>query len=214
MLKPVHLLLYGIEGNFVNKSQVKIYIKRVKQSNPQGVVLCIDTEKGTQEKVKTQGAFNVYLQVGSTVYIDFLSKGFDMGAITKGKETHETWAIPWDDILFLKSSNINRFRCDKVSNEAYIKSAKDRIMHLLNLGYSLEDIKDNIPKEYLPMPIWIKDMLIEDIIIPLYYKQQNLIVNGLKSFGVQGMIIHNHLFPIEINRKERFAEKKFTDRER
>ena len=42
-------------------------------------------------------------------------------------------------------------------------------------------------------------------------KREGLIRDGLKSFGVQGMIIDGKLFPIEFNRKERFAEKSFFD---
>lgn len=45
----------GVEGNFVRKDQVKDYIARVKQSNPNGVVLCLDQEEGTGEKVRTNG---------------------------------------------------------------------------------------------------------------------------------------------------------------
>ena len=85
MLELVKRRLYGVEGHVVKKSEVANYIQRVKQSNPNGVVLCIDSEEGTQEKINTQGAFSVYFQVGETAYVDFLGKGFDMGAITKGK---------------------------------------------------------------------------------------------------------------------------------
>lgn len=90
MQKLVNLQHFGVEGNFVRKDGVENYIQRVKQSNPNGVVLCIDTEEGTQEKIKTDGAFNVYLQMNDKIFIDFLGKGFDMGAITKGKENHES----------------------------------------------------------------------------------------------------------------------------
>lgn len=48
----------------MRKDGVENYINRVKRSNPNGVVLCIDTEDGTHEKIKTQGAFNVYFQTG------------------------------------------------------------------------------------------------------------------------------------------------------
>lgn len=37
----------------MRKEGVAEYIRRVKQSNPNGVVLCLDTEKGTHEKIKT-----------------------------------------------------------------------------------------------------------------------------------------------------------------
>lgn len=209
MQKRVNQPHCGVEGKFVRKSDVENYIQRVKQSNPNGVVLCIDTEKGTQEKVKTDGAFNVYLQMNDKVYIDFLGKGFDMGAITKGKENHESWIIDWDEVLFITPNNMNRYRKCIISNEDYLNSARRRLQHLINIGYSKEAIQGKIPKTYSPMSFAIKEMILDKIIMPLYYNKSKLKQNGLNSFGVQGMIIDNKLFPIEFNRKERFAEKSF-----
>ena len=197
----------GVEGNFVRKEEVEDYIKRVKQSNPNGVVLCIDTEEGTQEKVKADGAFNVYFNICDKIYIDFLGKGFDMGAITKGKENHETWLFDWNDILFVTPNNMNKFRQHVISDEDYLNSARRRLQHLINIGYSPESIKGKIPRNYSPMPPSIKEMLLEKIILPLYCKQGQLAEAGLRSFGVQGMIINHELFPIEFNREVRFADK-------
>ena len=50
-------------------------------------------------------------------------------------------------------------------------------------------------------------MLLNEIILPLYCKKDELARSGLKSFGVQGMVLNYELFPIEFNRMERFAEK-------
>ena len=204
---------YGVEGNFVKKKEVERYIQRVKQSNPNGVVLCIDTEEGTQEKVKTDGAFNVYFQMEDKVYVDFLGKGFDMGAITKGKENHESWTIDWEEVLFVTPANMNKYRKRIISNEDYLESARRRLQHLINIGYTREQIKGKIPRIYTPMTASIKEMLLDDIVFPLYCKRGDLIQDGLKSFGVQGMIIDGKLFPIEFNRKERFAPKEFFNRQ-
>lgn len=193
----------------MRKEGVAEYIRRVKQSNPNGVVLCIDTEKGTHEKIKTQGAFNVYLQMYEKVYIDFLGKGFDMGAITKGKENHESWIIDWEDILFVTPNNMNKYRQRIISNEDYLNSARRRLQHLISIGYSPDDIKGKIPKNYTQMLPSIKEMLLDEIVMPLYYQKESLIRDGLKSFGVQGMIIDDKLFPIEFNRQERFADRSF-----
>ena len=203
----------GVEGNFVRKSDVKDYISRVKQNNPKGVVLILDTEEGTQEKVKTDGAFNVYFEMGHKVYVDFLGKGFDMGFITKGKENHELWSIDWEDVLFVTPNNMNKYRQYIISNNDYLQSARRRLQHLLKIGYSAEYIKGKIPKTYSPMPPSIKEMLLDEIVFPMYSKESALKRDRLTSFGVQGMIIEGKLFPIEINRRERFAEKSFLDKD-
>jgi len=212
MPKQVNNQLCGVEGRFARKSDVEGYIKRVKEKNPKGVVVCIDTEEGTHEKIKTDGAFNVYIQLYDRVFIDYLGKGFDMGAITKGKEIHESWVIDWEDVLFLNANNINRERIFLISQSDYLESARRRVTHLLNIGYKPEDIKGKIPKNYFPMSSTIKDMLINEIIVPLYFQKNKLQEVGLKSFGVQGMIINNRLFPIEVNREERFSTRGFYDK--
>ncbi len=211
MQKLVNLQLFGVEGNFVRKSEVQNYIQRVKASNPNGVVLCIDTEEGTQEKVKTDGAFNVYFEVDNKLFIDFLGKGFDMGAITKGKENHESWGIDWEDILFVKPRNMNRYRDHIISDEEYLDSARRRLQHLINIGYKREEIKGKIPRYYSPMPLSVKEMILDEIVFPLYKKKIDLVRDGLKSFGVQGMILDGQLFPIEINRRERFIERSLLE---
>ena len=40
---------YGVEGRFARKTDVEEYVRRVKEKNPIGVVVCIDTEEGTHE---------------------------------------------------------------------------------------------------------------------------------------------------------------------
>lgn len=197
----------GVEGNFVRKDQVKDYILRVKQSNPNGVVLFLDQEEGTREKVRTDGAFNVYLQIGQKVYIDYLGKGFDMGGITKGRENHETWSFDWEDALFVSPYNMNKYGHTMITQEQYLGSARRRLQQLLDLGYSREYIKGKVPKTYSPMPLSIKERLLDDILLPLYEKRIDLEKNGLKSFGVQGTIVDGQLCPIEFNRLERFVTK-------
>ena len=204
----------GVEGCFATKEQVENYISRVKKSNPNGVVLCIDTEEGTHERIRTDGAFNVYLQMYDKIYIDYLGKGFDMGSITKGRENHESWTIDWKDALFVTPHNMNLYRHHLISNEQYIESARRRVQQLINIGYSADDIRGNIPRQYSQMPESIKELLLDQIVLPLYSNKEKLVQEGLKSFGVQGMIIDGRLFPIEVNRKERFAEKSyFTTKE-
>lgn len=203
----------GVEGNFVRKDEVKEYILKVKQSNPKGAVLCLDQEEGTREKVRTDGAFNVYLQMGQKVYIDYLGKGFDMGGITKGRENHETWSFDWNDALFVTPYNMNRYSHTIITQEQYLGSARRRLQQLLDLGYSREYIQGKVPKTYSPMPNSTKERLLDDILLPLYEKRINLEKDGLKSFGVQGTIVDGRLCPIEFNRPERFTAKEVLNKD-
>ena len=75
-----------------------------------------------------------------------------------------------------------------------------------------EEAKAKVPETYKPMPLSIKEALLDKIVFELYSKQQELKKLGLKSFGVQGMIRGGELFPVEINRMERFIEKGFLSK--
>lgn len=146
----------------------------------------------------------------------FLLITFDVGGITKGRENHETWFFDWDDALFVTPYNMNRYNHTITTQEQYLDSAKRRLRQLLDLGYSREYIRGKVPKTYSPMPNSIKERLLDDIVFPLYQKRISLKRSGLKSFGVQGMIIDGQLCPIEFNRPERFSTKDIlnTDQER
>lgn len=197
----------GVRGALVSKSEVQKYIDNVKEHNPEGVVLCMDT--ATERKGKSMdGAFNVYFEWGDKVYIDYLGQGFDVGGITKGEDNHEMWAIDWENLLFVKPKTMNLYRTYLISDEEYKKSVeRKREFTMKQNNLTQEQVKVIIPDKYKPMPLSIKEKLLDDIILEIYSKKEELPKLGLKSFGVQGMIRDGELFPIEINRRERFIEK-------
>lgn len=202
----------GVRGKPVKKADVASYIDTVKESNPNGVVLCMDTNTENQNK-SIDGSFNVYFDWGEKVYIDYLGAGFDVGGITKGEENHESWSIDWDNLLFVKSNNMNLYRTHLISDKEYQKSAERKIQSLMKEnGCNKEEATAKVPETYKPMPLFIKEALLDKIVFELYSKQQELKKLGLKSFGVQGMIRGGELFPVEINRMERFIEKEVLSR--
>ena len=71
-----------------------------------------------------------------------------MGAITKGKEIHESWVIDWKDVLFLKPSNINEQRTFLISQDDYLESARRRLAHLLNIVEAVQENKPFIMNVY------------------------------------------------------------------
>lgn len=197
----------GVRGAAVSKNEVQNYIDNVKAHNPDGVVLCVDTTTERKGK-RIDGAFNVYFEWGDKVYIDYLGQGFDVGGITKGEDNHEMWAIDWKNLLFVKPSTMNLYRTYLISDEEYKKSAeRKRKFTMKQNKLTEEQVRDIIPDKYKPMPLSIKEKLLNDIVLEIYSKKEVLPRLGLKSFGVQGMIRDGELFPVEINRRERFIEK-------
>lgn len=181
----------GVRGTAVNKTKVAEYIDKVKEHNPNGVVLCMDTDVENQNQSKSiDGSFNVHFEWGKKVYIDYLGIGFDVGGITKGEENHERWSIDWNDLLFVKPNNMNRHRTHLISDEEYKKSAERKIQALRNNNnFSEEEAQKRVPQKYKTMPLSIKQALLDKIVLEIYSKKTELQKLGLKSsFGVQGMI--------------------------
>lgn len=197
----------GVRGCAVKKDEVENYIKNVKSSNPDGCVLCMDTK--TEQKNKSiDGSFNVYFDFGEKIYIDYLGAGFDVGGITKGEEKHECYVIEWKDLLFVKPNNMNQYRIHLVTPWEYKESAERKIdFYMKKDKCSRDEAKQKVPQKYKPMPLYIKQLLLDKIVFSVYAKKDDVKRFGLESFGIQGMIRDGELFPIEVNRLERFAEK-------
>ncbi len=197
----------GVRGRATRKTAVADYINDVKEHNPDGVVLCMDTDVENQNK-SIDGSFNVYFDWGKKVYIDYLGAGFDVGGITKGEDNHEMWQIDWNNLLFVKPNDMNRYRTYLISDEEYKKSAERKIKFLMkNNKCNEEEARKQVPETYKSMPPSIKEEILDKIVFEIYSKKDDLRKLGLKSFGVQGMIRGGELFPVEINRMERFIEK-------
>lgn len=199
---------FDVRGCEIKKSEnaVKNYIEEVKKSNPDGVVLCMDTNT-VQKNRSIDGSFNVYFEYGKKVFIDYLTVGFDVGGITKGKENHECYGIEWEELLFVKPNNMNQHRTYLVTPEKYVESAERKInFYMEKAGCSRDEAEQKVPQTYKPMPLYIKQLLLDKIVFPIYQKADEIKRLGLKSFGIQGMIRGGELFPIEVNRRERFAD--------
>ncbi len=197
----------GVRGTVATKDEVEAYIKDVKKHNPDGVVLCVDTNTENEGK-RIDGSFNVYFEWGEKVYIDYLGQGFDVGGITKGEDRHEVFVIDWDKILFVKPGNLNEYRKYLISDDEYKKSAVRKRQFIMKKSKcSEEEARKIVPDTYKQMPDSIKEELLDKIVFQIYSKGDEVKRFGLKSFGVQGMIRDKELFPVEINRRERFIEK-------
>ena len=205
----------GVRGCELHKSEdaVREYIEAVKKSNPDGVVLCMNTNT-VQKNLPIEGSFNVYFEYGKKVYIDYLGAGFDVGGITKGEEMHECYVIDWNELLFVKPNNLNTYRSYLITQEEYVESAERRIdFYIKKDGCGRDKAREKVPQKYKPMPLYIKQLLLDEIIFPIYVKADEIKRLGLESFGIQGMIRNGNLFPIEVNRRERFAAKQDTEKQ-
>ena len=166
----------------------------------------MEFEEGTNERVDTAGAFCIDANIGGMVHIGYTGICFDCRELTKGKAEHETWQIPWNEISCVTSKNHRRFYIQTISQEAYQATAIERMKFLIKEYPERKDeIIEKMPKKYQGVEPKIMDNLIEEVLIPLALRKQELLQDGLDKFDVELNILKNgRLIPFEICRPERF----------
>lgn len=219
--------MYGVT---IPKEQVPTYINQVKkkekQVNEQGekykpYILCIEMEKGTNERIHTKGGIVLDIIWGQSIKIGYVGPSFDSNEITKGKAEHESWVIPWEKIRYIQENTkeaYNQYRKDymmgSVKQEAYLETAKQRASFLIDQYPEQEaEIIKTMPKEYVPMSQELFQTLRNKVINQLTILKSDFIKRGMNQIGVELNIVPDEkerykLVPFEINIPEIFQRNK------
>lgn len=203
-------------GQTFNRDRVKGFIEEVKAVDPNAVIILEDLKKGSNERIHTQGGITLDIQIGDHLYIEYVGPSFDCRELTTGKAVHESWKIPWDEVPFLKDSAIKKYKTSEISQEEYIETAKERILFLIRaFPDRKEEILQTMPKRYNGISRYIFRDVREQVIFPLWLQQEQLLKDGLNSFGVEiNAIEDGTLFVYEIEVPDRFTVKDTNSRER
>ena len=68
---------------------------------PNGVVLCMKAKEKGVHRYENDGAFNILFNMGQSIIIELVGKGFDGHELTQGLALHEYYIIPWEKVLFM-----------------------------------------------------------------------------------------------------------------
>lgn len=209
----------GINGKLPNgqtfhRDRVRGYIEEVKSAVPDAVIILEDMKSGTNERIHTQGGTNVEFKIGDYVYIDYVGPGFDARELCLGKAVHESWNIPWDEVIFMKESAMSLYKTYEIVPREYIETAKERIQFLIEaFPNRKEEIFQSMPPKYTRMNKQIFRDIIEKIIIPLYIQHEQLSREGLRSFCVEINIVEDGtLVPMEIEVPDRFKDREVREK--
>ena len=203
-------------GQTFNRDRVRGYIEEVKSAVPDAVIILEDMKSGSNERIHTQGGVNLDIQIGDHVYIDYVGPGFDCRELCTGKAAHETWNIPWNEVPFLKDSEITKYKTSEISQEEYVETAKERILFLIKaFPDRKEEILQTMPKRYNGISRQIFRDVREQVIFPLWLQHEQLLRDGLGSFGVEVNVVEDgSLVPMEIEVPDRFKNKDKNGQER
>lgn len=133
-----------------------------------------------------------------------------------GKATHESWNIPWSEVPFMKDSAITKYKTSEISQEGYIETAKERIAFLVKaFPDRADEIFETMPKRYKGISRQAFRDVRDQVIFPLWMQHEQLLRDGLGSFGVEVNIVEDGtLVPMEIQVQDRFKEKNINSNER
>lgn len=197
-----------VAGRWANKNNVFEFVKQVNIENERAVIVYMQEHELNEEGlIYTKGAFNIQIDLNNNIYMDYVGPSFDASDITKGKATHESWKIPYHEVLFLNSKNINKYKIFEISNQAFNNCWNNRKDILLKEHPNRKEEISKLENKFQKCPIYILNMIIEEIILPVVYKQKEFANYVGNNFGIQLNINDKGKIEVyEINRPERMEK--------
>lgn len=141
----------GIRGQNGNRQTLLEYFRRVKQKARElgvnGVAIVYWNDGKFCPTYETEGCFYLDFRTNNELIIDYIGKGWDGSCLSHGSACHETYSIPWDDILFLDEKNRRKYRQKVDENKEYCK-ANNKYTGASRKSEELNDIYKDIAEKY------------------------------------------------------------------
>lgn len=163
----------GIEGKNGDRETIFEYFQEIKRKSKElqtkGVAIIYWNKGKFCPTYQTEGCFYLDFRTGESLIIDYVGKGWDGGFLSHGTACHETYVIPWDDVLFLSENNRRKYRQNIIGEQQYRELRKLRI-ESLKRKIPIEELEKAIPQEYLGINNEDFRQVINQVIIPMYDK--------------------------------------------
>lgn len=181
---------------------------KIKEADPDGVLVLFNVDTTNSDRYERYAGISVGVEVGSCVYIDAVSKGFDGREVSKGICSHERYTIPWFDLRGLNINNFKKYRTFLINDDDYLETRNERCTFLKSVGYNEEDFEKVIPINYEEIPDFIWQNVIEKLLKQLLKMEDELIVTGCKTFAISGHTEGKKYAPWQMFDKGRYDIKK------
>lgn len=162
----------GVGGQNGNRETIFEYIRKVRQKSNEldssGVAIIYWNEGDFCPTYKIEGSFYLDYRTQKELIIDYIGKGWDGSYLSHGSACHETYAIPWEDILFLDDNNRMKYRKKVVGQSEYENLRASRINDLEKKGVPREIVESSIPDKYSEINNEYFRQIINQVIIPMY----------------------------------------------
>lgn len=161
----------GIGGENGNRETIFEYFQKIRQKaeelQTKGVAIIYWNNGKFCPTNEVEGCFYLDYRTKENLFIDYVGKGWDGSFLSHGTACHESYIIPWDEILFFTANNRLKYRKNIVGEEEYSELRRLRIKEL-NKKLPIEECEKTIPKKYLGIKNEYFRQVIDQVIIPMY----------------------------------------------
>lgn len=187
-----------------NVSNMDFYkdLKEAKAKNPSAVLLLFNLDEKEEKRYEHYAGISVRVDVGESVFIEAVGKGFDGSEVSKGICAHERFFIPWLSLLSLNVENFKSFKTYQISEEEYEKTRSSRLKKLISMGF--DGVEESVPETYSPIPDEVWNDLIKNLLKPLMKKEEELELLKLKNFAISGHTRGFAFCPWQVYTEKRF----------
>ena len=162
----------GVGGENGDRDTIFEYIRKIKQKSNEiganGVAIIYWNNGKFCPTHEIEGSFYLDYRTRQELIIDYIGKGWDGSYLSHGTAYHETYVIPWEDILFLDDNNRVRYRKQVISQNQYNELRRDRINQLVKNKMSREQAEKLIPHTYNGINNDYFRQVVDQIVIPMY----------------------------------------------
>ncbi len=161
-------------------------IVKVKEKDSKGVLVLFNIDSEPTERYERYAGISIGINVGENIYIDAVSQGFDGREVSKSICTHERYYIPWFDIRKCSIGNFKQYQTFLISQEEYKKTREERFSFLESIGLKKDVFSKYIPELYEPIPDFIWQDIILNVIKKLEKIEDELLSKNFKHFAISG----------------------------
>lgn len=201
-LKP-YKLISGVESDGGKADFIDLF-KKIKKINPNSVILFFNLKGEASKRYEREAGISINVNMHEDVCVEAVGKGFDGREISKGICVHERYVIPWFELRDLNISNFHKYNIYMVDQDKYYETRINRIKYLSSLGLKEEEFIKYIPASYKPIPDYIWEDLIQNVLVYLEKNEELLINSGYKHFCINGNTEGKECFLIQMYDKDRY----------
>jgi len=162
----------GVGGQNGNRETIFDFIRKVREKSNElgssGAAIIYWNEGEFCPTYEIEGSFYLDYRTQKELLIDYIGKGWDGSYLSHGSACHETYAIPWEDILFLDDNNKRQYRKKLVGQNEYDDLRAIRINELVKKGVPREVAESSIPCVYNGINNEYFRQVINQVIVPMY----------------------------------------------